>query len=178
MSDALLQNNLACPTCGARQEWSDACRRCKSDLRLLRATAETYRRRRSQCLAALESGRIALAVRQARRCEQLSPGPDSRRLLAVCALLSGDWPSVLDAAAAPGDERQSNCETAPAQPVALLSPPEAAPLPESSDIAPPLATSTLEAASPAEIASPAEAAAPPSDDRPPQSAFAPPEANF
>ena len=47
---------VRCPTCRALQEWSDACRRCRSDLRLLRASAAAYERSRRACLEAVRSG--------------------------------------------------------------------------------------------------------------------------
>jgi hypothetical protein len=88
--------DLRCPTCGARQtEPTDTCRRCKSDLRLLRAALEAYQRHRLDTLAALDAGRLEAALRHARRCHELRPGPESHRLLAVCQLLRGDWPAAL-----------------------------------------------------------------------------------
>jgi hypothetical protein len=86
---------LRCPTCGARQGWTDTCRRCKSDLRLLRSALEAYERHRRAALLALDEGRLEVALLQARRCHELRPGPESRRLLAVCQLLRGDWPAAL-----------------------------------------------------------------------------------
>jgi hypothetical protein len=86
---------LRCPTCGARQEWTDTCRRCKSDLRLLRAALEAYDEHHRAGLLALDDGRLDEALRHARRCDELRPGPESRRLLAVCQLLRGDWPGAL-----------------------------------------------------------------------------------
>jgi hypothetical protein len=82
---------VRCPTCRLTQEWSDQCRRCKSDLRLLRETAETTRRARERCLLALHAGRHREAERLANRYHELRPSADSRRLLALCALLGGDW---------------------------------------------------------------------------------------
>jgi ribosomal protein L40E len=86
---------LRCPTCGARQGWADTCRRCKSDLRLLRAALEAYEDHRRAGLAALEAGRLEAAQQHARRCHELRPGPESHRLMAVCQLLRGDWPGAL-----------------------------------------------------------------------------------
>jgi hypothetical protein len=100
---------LRCPTCGARQGWSDACRRCKSDLRLLGDALKDYERHRRSGLLDLDAGRLDTALRHARRCHQLRPGPESRRLLAVCQLLRGDWVDALkiaegaDAGAAEAD---------------------------------------------------------------------------
>ena len=87
---------LRCPTCGARQAWTDTCRRCKSDLRLLREALAAYERHRRSSLRDLHAGRLESARGHARRCQELRPGPESQRLLAVCQLLRGDW---LDAVA-------------------------------------------------------------------------------
>jgi hypothetical protein len=84
-------NTVRCPTCRAVQEWSDTCRRCKSDLRLLRAFASAYRRSRRTCLKRLRSGPAHAALPAARRCHALSRDPESRRLLALVALHAGDW---------------------------------------------------------------------------------------
>jgi len=116
LTDAPLQNNVVCPTCGARQEWSDVCRRCKCDLRLLRAAAETYRRSRNGCLAALHGGQLALALERARDCERLIPCPESRRLSAVCALLNGDFPAAFAAAREACDEGFENVSRIKASP--------------------------------------------------------------
>ena len=70
---------------------TDACRRCKSDLRLLRVALEAYQWHRRSSLLDLTAGRLETALRHARRCHELDPGPESHRLLAVCQLLRGDW---------------------------------------------------------------------------------------
>jgi hypothetical protein len=85
------RETVRCPTCRAVQEWSDACRRCKSDLRLLREVSAAYFRSRARCLLALLAGHPLAALRAARRCHTLRADADSRRLLAVSALLAGDW---------------------------------------------------------------------------------------
>ena len=82
---------MRCPTCGAKQGWTDACRRCKSDLRLLRVALDAYERHRRSGLRDLDAGRLETALRHARRCHELWPGPESHRLMAVCQLLRGDW---------------------------------------------------------------------------------------
>jgi len=89
--DAHALDTVRCPTCRAVQEWSDTCRRCKSDLRLLRAFAASYRRSRRDCLEGLRSGHPFEALRAARRCHALRPDAESRRLLALAALRAGDW---------------------------------------------------------------------------------------
>src|SRR5258707_800789 len=91
-------NNVCCPTCRAQQAWSDTCRRCKCDLRLLRAADRAYRQRRAQCLFALRAGQTLVALDQARACVEIVPEDESRRLLAVCALLTGDWATAVSLA--------------------------------------------------------------------------------
>jgi hypothetical protein len=80
------------------QEWSDTCRRCKSDLRLLRGCAAAYQRNRRLCLEHLRSGSPRIALQAARRCHVLRADADSRRLLAVAALLAGDWMTAVNVA--------------------------------------------------------------------------------
>jgi hypothetical protein len=91
---------LKCPTCGAQQGWTDTCRRCKSDLRLLREALTSYEQHRRSTLRALDAGRLESALRHARRCQELRPSPASHRLLAVCQLLRGDWLEAIDRARA------------------------------------------------------------------------------
>jgi hypothetical protein len=95
---------VLCPTCRAAQEWSDTCRRCKSDLRLLRAFAGAYRRCRHACRVHLDAGRPRAALHAARRCHAVAPTPESRRLLAVSALLAGDFAAAVDLARPAGDD--------------------------------------------------------------------------
>src|SRR3954469_53527 len=82
---------VRCPTCSAVQEWSETCRRCKTDLRLLRDVAEAYRRSHRRCLLHLRAGQPHEALRSPRRCHELRADDESTRLLAVCALLCEDW---------------------------------------------------------------------------------------
>jgi hypothetical protein len=93
-SDPIDPATVRCPTCRASQPWSDACRRCRSDLRLLREFAGAYEHARRECLDRLRLGRLREAEEAARRCCELSPDARSRRLLALVALRSGDWPSA------------------------------------------------------------------------------------
>ena len=90
-------DSLRCPACRASQEWSDVCRRCKCDLTLLRESADAYWRGRRDVLRHLSEGRPLSALRLARFCEALAPSDETRRLLAVSALLSRDWPAVSSA---------------------------------------------------------------------------------
>ncbi len=85
---------VRCPTCGASQVWSDACRRCKSDLRLLHACARAYQRSYRACLEAIRAGDPRAAARHALLCHTLHPDAASRRLLALAAFLRGDWPTA------------------------------------------------------------------------------------
>src|SRR3954453_13040307 len=99
--------SIRCPTCGAKQGWTDTCRRCKSDLRLLRVALDSYERHRPSSLQDLDTGFLETALRHARRCHELWPGPESHRLMAVCQLLRGDWLEAIALARAveePGTE--------------------------------------------------------------------------
>jgi len=82
---------LRCPTCGAVQEWSDTCRRCRCDLGLLRRVAEEARACRYRCLRAMQTARVSEAAADARRLYALCPDLSAARLLAVCHLLQGNW---------------------------------------------------------------------------------------
>jgi hypothetical protein len=77
------------------QAWSDSCRRCRCDLSLLRRADQAHRKARQRVLVQLRAGRWADAQRAARACHDLQPGADSRRLLAVCCLLAGDFAEAL-----------------------------------------------------------------------------------
>jgi hypothetical protein len=98
--DQLDASEMTCPTCNARQEWSDQCRRCKCDLSLLRSVWRMSRQSRRNCLLHLRAGRVSEAIEHARQYAALQPGEDSTRLLAVSHLLAADWPRALAAAKA------------------------------------------------------------------------------
>ncbi len=85
---------MRCPTCRALQKWSDTCRRCRSDLRLLRELNDAYQQTRRACLARLRAGEFRAALRLAEQGHALSASANSTRLRAVCALLAGDWPTA------------------------------------------------------------------------------------
>jgi hypothetical protein len=95
-----VEEELRCPTCGARQGWVDTCRRCKSDLRLLRSALQVYETHRRRSLLALNAGRLDEALQHARRCHELRPDRDTHRLLAVCQLLRGEWAKALELSSA------------------------------------------------------------------------------
>jgi hypothetical protein len=85
------REQMRCPTCGAEQVWGDSCRRCRCDLRLLRAAEQAYRRHRRRCLDGLQSGQIEMAREDAQKTYRLRPAGGSCRLVAVCNLLSERW---------------------------------------------------------------------------------------
>lgn len=84
-----------CPTCGARQELADVCRRCKCDLSLVvavhRRRAVLYRR----CLRHLGQEPPRAALRAAQQLHALAPDAASARLLGVAQLQCGDFPRAL-----------------------------------------------------------------------------------
>jgi len=92
------QSDMRCPTCGADQGWADRCRRCKCDLRLLRAAEGAYERHRLCCLQHLHAGNPERALQEARSCHRLGPGAETHRLIALCQLLRENWPEALDEA--------------------------------------------------------------------------------
>jgi hypothetical protein len=96
MSNAApLTGEMRCPTCKARQEWSDTCRRCQSDLTLLYESAQAQWQLRRTCLLHLRAGHSADALVAARQSFSLNPSSESARLLAVCHLLCGHWDRAL-----------------------------------------------------------------------------------
>ncbi|MEW4568916.1 hypothetical protein AB1L88_13710 [Tautonia sp. JC769] len=90
--------SVRCPTCGAVQPWSDSCRRCRSDLRLLGAFASAYDRLRRDCLRSLRLGDARAALESARSCAALCPSAESHRMLAAASLLLGDPATAFDLA--------------------------------------------------------------------------------
>jgi hypothetical protein len=106
------ENNVRCPTCRAQQVWSDTCRRCKCDLRLLYTAELSYRNSRVRCLNALHAGRADAAAVDAQTCLRIRPDEESRKLLAVCALLDGDWPTAVKLALEHPSEAADQTDTA------------------------------------------------------------------
>ena len=82
---------LRCPTCGARQAWSDTCRRCKCDLSLVHHVQRRLRTLRRRCLSQLRDQRLTESLGTAQRCYELSAEAANARLLALCHLLNGNW---------------------------------------------------------------------------------------
>ena len=73
--DPTTDEQIRCPTCKAKQAWSDTCRRCRCDLTLLRTAAEASRGYRRRCLLLLRAGRHGEALRHARRSLHLRAPP-------------------------------------------------------------------------------------------------------
>ena len=86
-----IDEQLRCPTCNAAQVWSDECRRCKSDLRLLRRVVIARRQLRDEALRALRNGHYSEALNNAQLAFDLYPDDPGKRLLATCELLAGNW---------------------------------------------------------------------------------------
>ena len=108
MTEATLQHadpEMVCPTCNARQTWSDECRRCKTDLSLLRRIWRTAEAQRQQCLRALAAGRPRQAQHHARRYAAYVGHAEASRLVHVCTLLCEDWSNALRGGRA--DEQKS-----------------------------------------------------------------------
>jgi len=89
---------MRCPTCGAWQDWSDQCRRCKCDLSLLHQMLRYCRQLHRTCLVQLRDGETNLACHTARRYHALMPTPTSRRLLAVCSAINHDMKTAVELA--------------------------------------------------------------------------------
>ena len=85
------QDEMCCPTCNARQAWSDECRRCKCDLSLLRRYWQASEAERLSCLHELRAGRPDQAIYYARRYVTLVGAAEASRLLGVCSAFCGDW---------------------------------------------------------------------------------------
>lgn len=88
---------LRCPTCGAAQQLSDECRRCKCDLSLVAALHRQRHAARRETLHALRDGRYHDATLSARRLWALAPDADAARYLVVCRLLQGDFAAAAGA---------------------------------------------------------------------------------
>ena len=71
MSDDSLDTDFVCPVCRAAQAWSDSCRRCRCDLRLLRRADAACRQARQQAL-------LASSRRPLGRCASVRRGPIMR----------------------------------------------------------------------------------------------------
>ena len=97
--ESAAHEEMCCPTCQARQAWSDECRRCKCDLSLLNQFRRAGERERRQCLRHLSAGRPQQALRYARRYATIVGAPQATPLLGACLLLSNHWPDACALAA-------------------------------------------------------------------------------
>ena len=91
----MTSETMRCPTCRAEQAWSDTCRRCKSDLRLLRDFAREYDARRTECLLLLRQNNAPAALEQARIAGAIHANDESRQLLAVCEFLNSNFSAAV-----------------------------------------------------------------------------------
>jgi hypothetical protein len=90
-----VQHEMTCPTCGAAQVPADECRRCQTDLRMVRAVRREYGELQRRTLAHLRNRRLRRARQSAEQCREISGEESSIRLLAVCQLLQGDFAAAL-----------------------------------------------------------------------------------
>jgi hypothetical protein len=82
---------LRCPVCKAENAQGPACRRCKADLSMLFALEQKRERAIAEARAALASGCWNEAAAQARMAGHLRQDGETKELLAVTALLCGDY---------------------------------------------------------------------------------------
>jgi hypothetical protein len=83
--------SLRCPVCKAENNAPPTCRRCKADLTLVFTLEEGRAAALAGALAALAAGRWAEALAAARRADALRHDEASGRLVAVAALLCGEY---------------------------------------------------------------------------------------
>jgi hypothetical protein len=86
---------LRCPVCRADNTQGPTCRRCKADLSLLFALEQQRARALQGARANLLQGRREEARALARLANHLRQDEESKRLLAVTALLCGDFQEAL-----------------------------------------------------------------------------------
>jgi len=98
---------LRCPTCGAVQQPSAECRRCRCDLGLLIACLEQEQAAereealqreqaalRRSALRSLSRGDVPAALSAAEQLAGIAPPACGLPLLAVCQSLAKDWPAA------------------------------------------------------------------------------------
>lgn len=98
MPAEMKRSGCRCPVCGASQNWTAECRRCGADLNLMRVFAEAADDARRRCLIAVADGQNQKALLLARRLVRLRPDEAAERLLAVCYMLVGEYPSAVSLA--------------------------------------------------------------------------------
>ena len=106
--ESAVQDEMCCPTCNARQAWSDECRRCKCDLSLLRQYRQVCEAQRHRCLRELRAGRPKRALRHANRYAKMVGSAEASQLMAVCHLLRHDWPKAITVASRTTDKDKSD----------------------------------------------------------------------
>jgi hypothetical protein len=82
---------MRCPVCKADNSQGPHCRRCKADLSLLFALEEQRRRTLAEARNCLRRGEWQAAVEYAETANWLRGDEESRRLMAVAHLFSGDF---------------------------------------------------------------------------------------
>jgi len=87
---------LVCPTCGAAGQSGVECRRCHSDLQLLRQLVTRRTAELHTLVQALAAGRWAEALLSAQYIHTLRQDEESFRLLAVCQLLNEQFTAACD----------------------------------------------------------------------------------
>lgn len=81
-----------CPTCGAVQPWQAQCRRCHTELGLLRQTVQEIDLLRRRVFAALEQGDRVRSERLAERLVRLHPTVFHQALLLLAKRKNKDLP--------------------------------------------------------------------------------------
>jgi len=85
---------MRCPVCKAENSQGPQCRRCKADLSLLFALEDQRRQAVEETRAHLGAGRFLAAGASAERAHALRADSHSGQLLALTALLAGDFASA------------------------------------------------------------------------------------
>ncbi|MBW3598640.1 MAG: hypothetical protein KY475_15380 [Planctomycetes bacterium] len=93
--ELLRRGEFLCPACGARQAWSDTCRRCRCNLDLFHRTAAARLETWQRCLRRLTAGDAAAALVAAEQGYALAPTHEAARLLAMCRLVNRDFSGAL-----------------------------------------------------------------------------------
>ena len=73
MTGCAHEDEFTCPVCRAAEPISDTCRRCRSDLRMVRGVRRAARAARRQALLHLAAGARPTRFRQAANCTPSSP---------------------------------------------------------------------------------------------------------
>jgi hypothetical protein len=82
---------LRCPVCKAENAQGPTCRRCKADLSMLFALEQKRMQAIAVLRAELAEGRWSEARARARMADHLRQDSESKELLALTALLCGDF---------------------------------------------------------------------------------------